>query len=383
MSTAPTPPEQSTVLGNEDFRTVFGHFASGVTVITTQLEGQPFGTTASAVSSLSLDPPRMLVCLNRSSSTHDALVRAKRYAINILAAEQADVAARFGRKGADKFIGTPYRMSSNGLPLIDGALATIECEISDTATGGTHTIFIGKALQASARAGDPLAYYRGRMDRLERTVEAETDVAVRNWILRRAVPAGEAIEVSLLAATLDAEPSFVYNALVRLGAQGLVTRDRTGAFTPTAITADFVDNLYAARQAIEIGVIEGYLEHAPDDALEQITERGVALAESPTDTSAELDAFLEANLDFHCAIIGLAGSRQLAVQFRQLSIAPLWRDTYTSEMWKKQMGHPLIQRLTEALSARDAAESRSIIQSQAEFIRNAARAVIEQRGGAM
>ncbi|GAB3616450.1 hypothetical protein GCM10027416_10070 [Okibacterium endophyticum] len=103
-------------------------------------------------------------------------MKAKRYAINILTVEQASLASHFGRKGGDKFATTPYSFSTHRLPLLKGALATIECEIADTAVGGSHTIFIGRVVHASAGNGDPLAYYRGRMDGLARTLESETEV---------------------------------------------------------------------------------------------------------------------------------------------------------------------------------------------------------------
>ena len=98
------------------FRHVVGHFASGVTVITTVVDGELFGTTASAVSSLSMEPPMMLACLNRSSSTHDAVLKAGVFGINILAEDQSDLAMKFGRKGGDKFDGVAVTLSAGRRP---------------------------------------------------------------------------------------------------------------------------------------------------------------------------------------------------------------------------------------------------------------------------
>src|SRR5712692_11685213 len=91
----------------DEFRDVIGHFASGVTVITAVHHGESFGTTASAVSSLSLDPPMLLVCMNRQSTTGQAVHAERRFAVNILTEHQAEEAVRFASKGTDKFAGIP------------------------------------------------------------------------------------------------------------------------------------------------------------------------------------------------------------------------------------------------------------------------------------
>ncbi|CAH0245514.1 flavin reductase family protein [Rhodococcoides fascians] len=152
------------------FRNVAGHFTSGVTIITTESDSRLFGTTVSAVASLSMDPPMMLVCLNKSSSTHDAVRERGRFAVNILALEQRDFAGRFATKGADKFRDVPVVRSERGLPLIEGALASIECRVVNAVPGGTHTVFIGEVLDARSRPGEPLTYFRGQFGSLERVL---------------------------------------------------------------------------------------------------------------------------------------------------------------------------------------------------------------------
>jgi flavin reductase (DIM6/NTAB) family NADH-FMN oxidoreductase RutF len=150
----------------EEFRDVIGRFASGVTVITAAHEGRPFGTTASAVSSLSLEPPMLLACLNRTSSTRAAIAAAGRFAVNILGEDQADAALRFGRKRTDKFAGVAFAPGVAGAPLLAGALATVECRVVEEVTGGTHSVFLAAVERAAAAAGMPLAYFRGRFGRL-------------------------------------------------------------------------------------------------------------------------------------------------------------------------------------------------------------------------
>ena len=155
-----------TGVADERFREVIGHFASGVTVITALDGSRPRGTTASAVCSLSLEPPMLLVCLNRASATGAAIDLSGHFTVNILSEEQADVAARFARPGGH-FDGLAIATGTHGEPLLAEALATIECRVVERAVGGTHTIFIAEADRAEARrAAAPLAYFRGEFGRL-------------------------------------------------------------------------------------------------------------------------------------------------------------------------------------------------------------------------
>ena len=127
------------------FRRVIGSFMSGVVVITTTHDGQPYGMTVSAVSSLSMEPPMLLVCLNSASGTQEAVRRSGRFAVNILAEDQGRLAERFAKPGAsDKFDGVAVRTGHTGVPLLDGALAVVECQVAEAVTGGTHRVFLGR-----------------------------------------------------------------------------------------------------------------------------------------------------------------------------------------------------------------------------------------------
>lgn len=384
MSTQfPERPDTADSFDQSLFRHVVGHFASGVTVITTNADGTLFGTTASAVTSLSMEPPMMLACLNRSSATHAAIVDAGRFAINILAIDQGTLASHFGRKGDDKFASVEYSLSPRGLPLLDGALATIECLVSETATGGTHTVFLGSVQHASSREGEPLAYYRGRFDALEHSSELSVYEQTRDWVLRRRTPLGETLDPAFLAREFACDPAAVYNALVRLVAENVVTAGEDGGCTPTPLTAELVDNLYDARASIEAGVLAEYLESALDERIAPIVAQAEALIARSPQTSEELDDFLEANLEFHCSIVGLADSRQLVAHFRQLSIATVWRETYRSDVWRDRTGHPLIPQIAAALTIRDAAGARALVRQQVDFVKQSAKQMIQEHGGAL
>jgi flavin reductase (DIM6/NTAB) family NADH-FMN oxidoreductase RutF len=150
-----------------DFRYVLGHFASGVTVVTTtDADDRPAGLTASAFTSVSLDPPLILICVDHKSQTYPALLERGRFAINILGVEQSDVSRRFASITLDKFDAITWHMSPFGLPLIDGALAHLECTTANTHVEGDHTIFVGLIEHATATDGEPLMYFRGKYQRL-------------------------------------------------------------------------------------------------------------------------------------------------------------------------------------------------------------------------
>ncbi len=145
------------------FRNVIGHFASGVTIITARHEGVNYGLTANAVSSLSLDPPMMLVCINKSTGTQTAIAKAKVFAVNILREGQQVIARQFATPHPDKFRDIPIVFGELGVPLLSDMLATIECRVVGEVTGGTHAVFLAEVQAAHAEEGMPLAYYRGKM----------------------------------------------------------------------------------------------------------------------------------------------------------------------------------------------------------------------------
>ena len=160
-----THPERSTIDG-EVFRDVIGRFASGVTVITARCDGANYGMTASAVSSLSLDPPQLLICVNRSNATHRAISASGAFAVNILDEAQAEVAATFASRVADKFDAIGHGEGTLDLPVLPDALAVLECTLADKLIGGTHEVFVGHVRYARAREGAPLTYFRGRLGEL-------------------------------------------------------------------------------------------------------------------------------------------------------------------------------------------------------------------------
>lgn len=149
------------------FRDVIGHFMSGVAVITTRHDGRDHGMTASAVSSLSLEPPMLVVCLHRDAPTQEALLGSSAFAVNILREGDGRLARRFATPHEDKFAGVAVDYGPLGQPRLGGALAALECEVAETVVGGTHRVFLAEVRTAELGDGAPLAYYRGRFGRVQ------------------------------------------------------------------------------------------------------------------------------------------------------------------------------------------------------------------------
>jgi flavin reductase (DIM6/NTAB) family NADH-FMN oxidoreductase RutF len=149
-----------------DFRHAIGHFPTGVTVVTSVgIDGQPVGTTANAVSSLSLDPPLILVCFDRSSQTLEAVLAHGAFAVNVLGARQQHLSANFARRGlAAAWDGVRHRPGRTGSPRLHGVLATLECTVEHRLPGGDHAIVVGRVrdVETSAAEAPPLVFWRGR-----------------------------------------------------------------------------------------------------------------------------------------------------------------------------------------------------------------------------
>src|SRR3954454_21790172 len=144
------------------FREAIAHFASGVTVITTLHEGRRVGMTASAVSSLSLDPILLLVCINTKLATHTAIEHSRRFVVNVLGEGQEELALHFARAADDKFEGIATRADYD-LPVLDDAIAHFVCDVHERFPGGDHSIFTGLVRECGTVPGRrPLVYFRSR-----------------------------------------------------------------------------------------------------------------------------------------------------------------------------------------------------------------------------
>jgi flavin reductase (DIM6/NTAB) family NADH-FMN oxidoreductase RutF len=150
------------------FRAVIGHFPTGVTIVTCHGPDGPAGLTTNAVTAVSLDPVLLLVCFDRRSRTLAAVRRSGRFAVNVLRAGQEDLARVFASKrvGVEKFDSVTHTIQ-HGVPVLNGALAWIACDLRDEHDGGDHVIAVGSATEMDADpAGEPLVFFRGRYVRI-------------------------------------------------------------------------------------------------------------------------------------------------------------------------------------------------------------------------
>ena len=160
-------------LEKQEFRKIMGQFATGVTVITTRDGNQLHGSTANAVSSVSLDPMMVLYCAEQTTDTLPLLKRSGVFAVNILAADQQELSQRFAKKDdleAHDVSKVPHGFASTGAPILEGAIAYIDCRIVDTFPGGDHTIFLGQVEDAKiSKETSPLLFFNGRYAELKST----------------------------------------------------------------------------------------------------------------------------------------------------------------------------------------------------------------------
>jgi flavin reductase (DIM6/NTAB) family NADH-FMN oxidoreductase RutF len=147
-------------------RKIMGQFATGVTVVTTDGEAGKHGLTANAVASLSLDPPLILVAVEKRAHSLDFLKKNRCFAVNILRLDQEEVSRRFAMPGPKDFNGLEITAATTRAPILAGCVAFVDCRVVDILPGGDHDIFVGEIVAGEHRGGEPLLYYAGGYRRL-------------------------------------------------------------------------------------------------------------------------------------------------------------------------------------------------------------------------
>lgn len=158
------------VIETSGFRAALGHYASGITVITSQLDGEPLGFTCSSFYSVSMSPPLVSFSVMAGSASYPMMRQAGRFAVNILSDEQVEISRRFARRGADKWDGVGRLESPLGNPVIASSLHWLDCLIHAEHVAGDHLIVIGEVKAMSSRnnaAARPLLYYQGQYRQLD------------------------------------------------------------------------------------------------------------------------------------------------------------------------------------------------------------------------
>jgi flavin reductase (DIM6/NTAB) family NADH-FMN oxidoreductase RutF len=151
-----------------EFRSTLRHFPAGVTVVTARdAEGRPCGLTASAFTSVSLEPPLVLVCIDHTATAYRAFTEYGWFAVNVLGKSQEYLSRQFAASTGDKFVGVAFHEGLGRLPILDDVVASLECRVVHQYAGGDHTIFVGQVEAATVSGGSPLLYFRGAYHALE------------------------------------------------------------------------------------------------------------------------------------------------------------------------------------------------------------------------
>ncbi|HEX5598368.1 MAG TPA: flavin reductase [Micromonosporaceae bacterium] len=359
------------------FRHVVSHLASGVTVVTTSGPSGDHGMTASSVTSLSLAPPMMLICLNRAAPTSAAVSQAGAYAVNVLGLGHEDLAQQFAAPSEDKFRGVAVTRGSLGLPILRDALAHIECRVVEEVTGGTHTIFLGRVVRATARDGQPLTYFRGGFGRFTFARDDAAYQRARQMILEGLLPAGSLIEVAEFAGELQVDASAAFYALTRLVADGLVRRDPERGYEVVSFDVRTADEAFDARCAIELGVIELTIGRLAGDELKTLRQRFEEMSLLLVgDRFVDFDGYIQANYAFHECVVNLARNPALTAAFARLSLKGVMARSFGSTPVTSQRFIDVQRRLTEAFEQQDASAARAAVKEYSVLAKRRVREIL-------
>lgn len=155
-------------ISDQEFRDALRHWASGVTVVTTRdSDGNLHGLTVSAFSAVSLAPPLVLVCVDKTTYSYQAFAKSRIFAVNILSENQHQISHQFALPVAEKFAGIEFADGIAGVPLLAGALVNLECRLVFNYDGGDHSILVGEIERTTIRTGKPLLYFNGNYGKIE------------------------------------------------------------------------------------------------------------------------------------------------------------------------------------------------------------------------
>ncbi len=368
------------------FRQVIGNFASGVTVITTREQDTNYGLTASAVTSLTLEPPMLLVCINKNTGTQAAISRTRTFGVNILGQEQAHLAYQFAKPQSDKFQGVDISYGGLGVPLLTGALARIECRVAADVEVGTHRVFLAEVDSAETSGGVPLTYFRGTFGRFEMVQDEAVYQQIREHALSRDLTIAEALDPTKLASQFNAAISSVYYALTKLTAEGLMSRDLVKGYVITPIDVKTSDDTFDARCAIELGAADlsvGRLSQQELAEFRKLMEATLPLVAG--NRFVDFERYVEANTAFHEYVVSLAKSSALLDVYRRLSIEGImwriiWRTIPVFDQANEELtaGH---RRIVEAYEKGDKELAKREIVNHNEHSKLTCRKAIEVAGG--
>jgi flavin reductase (DIM6/NTAB) family NADH-FMN oxidoreductase RutF len=364
------------------FRHVVGHLATGVTVVTTRVDGRDHGMTASSVTSLSIDPPMMLACVNNAVPTATAIERSGRYTVNVLGQSHGDLAYQFASPAPDKFAGVPIVRGAGDVPILAEAIASLECEVTEQVLGGTHSVFLGHVVAASAREGAPLTYFRGGFGRFEFERNDRAYEQARDMVLSRVFAAGQVITVDELADVLDGDRARAFYALTRLAGDGLVRRDPERGYVIAPFDVRTSDDTFEARLVIELGVIDRVAGQADPNQLAVARRHLDTMSRYLVDDHfSDFHAYLDANYAFHEAIVALSGNPLLIAAFGALSIKNVMARSFGITAQSSTAFLAVQRDLLEALERGDTDAARTAALSYCDLAKARTRQLLALTGG--
>ena len=312
------------MLDSAVFRNVIARFASGVGVVTTSHDGRDWGMTASAICSVSLDPPTVLICANRMAPSGNAFSAARHFAINILGSEQRWIAEKFARPMPNKFNDVEFRRGGAGDPLLVNCLATLECQVVEEVTVGSHRVLIADVLAADAFDVQPLAYYRGTFGRFELAEDSDAYRLLFDKIIDRSFPLDESLDPHKLGKHLGVAESAIGYALTRLIGDGLVVRDPELGYRQVGFDPNYAIECYEAKRMLDQGTADCTVGRVSLPALSRLRvlcDRANAHVSSAG--ILDVPGYRSATTALQEEIISFAGNRALAVALRILRIPEL------------------------------------------------------------
>jgi len=373
----------------EVYKDVIGHFASGVTVITTREDQTDFGITASAVTCLSLDPPMLLVCIHKKSYTCHVISRTKVFGVNILHEDQGDVAIRFATANSDKFQGMDITYGELGEPLLKGVLANLECRVVEEVTGGTHSVFLAEVQNAWAEDGAPLAYFKGKFGRFQFANDEMVYRRIRKLVLERSLQMGQTLNISELTRQLEVPRQAVYYALTRLDAEGLITRAEGGDYVVNPLDAETLHEALDTRCALEIAAVEQTVGRLSNEEISELRKRMNETIVQTDRKSQFVDLYIEANTMFHDFLVALAKNSTLLESYRRLTAEAVMssalrvaleanNQTAYDELDALSKDH---EALVKAYEEGNVEEAKRVIRQHTEEAKRLGKYLIERAGG--
>ena len=323
----------------------------------------------------------LLICLNRTSETREAIIASGGFAVNILSEHQANLASAFARKSPDKFRDTQVDRGPTGMPLLAGALAQLECSVTETATGGTHTVFMGEVTYATGSEDAPLTYYRGRFGRFEEMLEDVAYKRLRSMVISREIPRGSALDVEQLAGELDLDSKHVFFALSKLTADGLLERHRDGALRVRALDVRRAHEAVDARCAIEIAVVDKVCGRLGQADAERLNVLAAATASAARAHPIDVPGLLSSGQRFHEHFIGLLGNEALESFFRRLDFRGIWSRAAPDLDRFGRTTATYLRELVDACATGDRETARRLLYEHAEAVKLDAQEAIELGGG--